>query len=160
MATVPPVIRPAAAADAARMAEIEQRLFAADAWSRAQVDDELARQTRWYAVADSDGAVMGYAGLYLSPPDADVQTVAVAPEAQGCGLGSRLLTAAVDAAWAAGCTRIFLEVRADNDAALALYDRAGFRRLGRRSRYYRDGTDAVTMRLRRNEPPELGVAHG
>lgn len=142
------------------MAAIEELLFAADAWTRAQVDDELARQNRWYAVADSDGAVMGYAGLYLSPPDADIQTVAVAPESQGRGLGSRLLAAAVDAAWAAGCTRIFLEVRADNDAALALYGSAGFRRLGRRSRYYRDGTDAVTMRLRRTELAELGVSDG
>ncbi len=152
-------IRAATAADAAQLFGLEQELFGSDAWTRNQVDDELRRigDTRWYAVAFTGGQLVGYVGLYLSPPDADVQTIAVAPDLQGRGIGRRLLDAAIEFAWAQECTRLFLEVRADNEAALALYGRTGFVRLGRRSRYYADGVDAVNMRLRRHEvAPLLG----
>lgn len=151
------MFRRAEATDLTAMMEIETQVFPGSAWSAEQMADELARtaDTRWYAVAESEGLVVGYAGLYLSPPDADVQTVAVASGRQGGGVGRGLLTAAIDHAWQVGCTRIFLEVRADNEPALTLYAAAGFVRMGRRSRYYPDGTDAITMRLRRNEVPDL-----
>lgn len=164
-------IRPAEVGDLDALMRIEADVFGPNAWSREQFADELDQlgQTRWYAVADADadadadsdadthaaGGVSGYVGLYLSPPDADVQTIAVAAGRQGTGIGRLLLNAAVEQAWALGCTRMFLEVRADNEAALALYAAAGFQRLGRRPRYYPDGTDAATMRLRRHEPAAL-----
>lgn len=156
-------VRPAVAEDLDQMLTIEQDVFAATAWTATQLADELSRvgDTRWYAVAESPSGIVGYVGLYLSRPDADVQTLAVAAGEQGSGVGRHLLGCAIDHAWDAGCTRIFLEVRADNDAALRLYEAAGFRRLGRRPRYYADGTDAVTMRLRRHEPEALvGGGHG
>ena len=155
-------LRPAIPADAEQMHVIERRLFGADAWSRSQVDHELDRLSldRWYVVAEQREDVVGYCGIFLSPPDADVQTVAVDPGAQGAGLGGRLVDAAVQMAWRQDCTRIFLEVRADNTAALRLYQAAGFTKLGIRRNYYADGTDAVNMRLRRNEPaPLTEVAH-
>lgn len=156
------MIRPAGPDDLPAMMAIEKEVFPGSAWSEEQMSDELARttQTRWYAVSDNDGdgVVTGYVGLYLSPPDADVQTIAVAPGQQGAGVGRALLSAAIDHAWQTGCTRIFLEVRADNEAALALYARSGFVRMGRRNRYYPDGADAITMRLRKHEVPDLQEA--
>lgn len=152
-------IRPATGADVDAMMTIEQAVFGATAWSPEQMADELDRigDTRWYAVAVAGGRVAGYVGLYLSPPDADVQTIAVAAGHQGEGIGRDLLAAAVAYAWESGCSRMFLEVRADNDAALRLYRTAGFERLGRRRNYYPDGTDAVTMRLRKHQPAALRV---
>lgn len=151
--------RPAVPDDLDALVRIEQAVFGANAWSAEQVADELAHDTRWYVVAQDDaGQALGYAGLYVSVPDADVQTVVVAREAQGRGVGRRLVAELVTHAWARGCTRIFLEVRADNEAALHVYDGAGFRRLGRRPRYYPDGSDAVTMRLRRHEVPDIAAA--
>ena len=154
------IIRPAHEGDLTALLDIENRVFPGTAWSAEQFADELARiaETRWYAVAEVADAVVGYVGLYLSPPDADVQTIAVAAEQQSNGIGRTLLDEAVRHAWDSGCTRLFLEVRADNDAALRLYAAAGFVRLGRRPRYYPDGTDAVTMRLRRHEVPDLTEA--
>ncbi len=155
------IIRTARPDDLPALLAIEGDVFGAAAWSEQQFADELERmaETRWYAVAqEDDGGLAGYAGLYLSPPDADVQTVAVSRELQGGGVGRHLLTAAVAHAWDAGCTRLFLEVRADNDPALALYRSAGFVRMGRRPRYYPDGTDAITMRLRKHEVPDLAEA--
>ncbi len=151
------IIRRAEAGDLTAMMDIELQVFPGTAWSTEQMADELARtaDTRWYAVAESEGLVVGYVGLYVSTPDADVQTVAVAKSHQGGGVGRRLVAAAIDHAWQVGCARIFLEVRADNEPALTLYATEGFVRMGRRSRYYPDGTDAITMRLRRHEVPDL-----
>ena len=153
-------IRDAVPADLPAMMEIERADFPGSAWSEEQFRDEFERipATRWYAVAEESGQVIGYVGLYLNAPDADVQTIAVTPLRQGNGWGRALLAAAVDAAWARGCTRLFLEVRSDNKAALALYGACGFVRMGRRPRYYPDGADAITMRLRKHEVPDLSEA--
>lgn len=160
------LLREALTTDLAAMMAIETDVFGVDAWSAEQMAGELDRMTidRWYGLVvvgpQEAGDVGGYVGLYLAPPDADVQTIAVARAAQGGGLASQLLSFAIDSAWARGCTRIFLEVRADNAAALALYRSAGFQRMGLRRRYYADGTDAVTMRLRRTQVDLLAGVHG
>lgn len=154
-------LREATLSDLAAMMDIERSVFPTSAWTEQQMADELRRvgESRWYCVAEAPDGLVGYVGLYVNRPDADVQTIAAARPGQG--IGSVLLRSAVDHAWSAGCTRLFLEVRADNEPALALYSRFGFRRMGRRPRYYPDGGDAVTMRLRRHEVPELGEAvHG
>jgi ribosomal-protein-alanine N-acetyltransferase len=129
---------------------IEADLFGPDAWSPAQFWAELARvpESRWYVVARSAGAVVGYAGIFLAGPEADVQTVAVARERQGRGLGAVLLAALLEQARARGVSLLHLEVRDDNAAALALYERAGFEADGRRRDYYGRGRDAVLMSRR------------
>lgn len=135
--------------DADMISRIEQDRYGPDSWSPNQVREELAAigGTRWYATAVVDGSVAGYVGLFLAPPDADVQTLTVASEHSGRGIGRLLLTEAVAAAKERGCHRMFLEVRADNKAALGLYGNFGFTRLGTRRAYYSDGEDAVNMRL-------------
>jgi ribosomal protein S18 acetylase RimI-like enzyme len=84
--------------------------------------------------------------LWLSPPEADVQTIAVAPVAQGGGLGALLLGDLLDHARAQRCRRVHLEVKAGNPAQ-GLYERFGFRVVRVRPRYYPDFTDAVVMGL-------------
>ncbi len=130
--------------------ELERTLFPDDAWSSATLWSELARvpESRHYLVALRDDHVVGYAGLAAVPPEADVQTLAVAPGAQGEGLGAALLGALLDEARARGCTQVFLEVRADNAPALALYERTGFERLSERRGYYGPGLDALVLRRR------------
>lgn len=129
---------------------LERQLFSPDTWSVETFWSELAAPRRWYVVAtDPDGGVLGYAGLAGSGAEADVQTIAVAPAAQGTGLGRLLLDALVDRAAQQGATSVLLEVRADNIAAIALYRRAGFERISLRRRYYQPGdVDALIMRLR------------
>jgi len=136
--------------DLARLAELEQQLFADDAWSEATWWSELAgRPRRDYVVAVApDGAVAGYAGLDVSGDVADVMTVATAPGRRGRGIGRLLLDELVRRATARGVEAVLLEVRADNDAARRLYDRAGFEVISVRRRYYQPGdVDALVMRL-------------
>ena len=132
------------------VARLERDLFAHDPWSVEQFWGELAHvpETRWYAVHEDADGIDGYVGLFAVPPEADVQTIAVAPRSQGRGLGRELLDALVAEAVRRGCAQLFLEVRVDNEPAIALYERTGFERQGRRAGYYGDGIDALILRRR------------
>ena len=146
-------IRMTEPSDADVIARIEEDRYGRDSWSANQVREEIAGigGTRWYATAVVGGTIAGYVGLFLAPPDADIQTLTVAREYSRRGIGRLLLTKAVAAAKENACQRIFLEVRADNEAALGLYRSFGFDRIGVRRGYYADGGDAVNMRLRLSE---------
>lgn len=143
--------------DIDRCVAIERQVFPEDAWSRETFWSELAeRATRTYLVAEGGagvvGTVVGYAGIAVVAGEADLQTVAVDPAAQGRGLGRRLVREATAAAVRAGARRMHLEVRADNRAALSLYRAEGWSETGGRCGYYRaqeGGTvDAVLMTRR------------
>lgn len=128
--------------------QLESELFTDDPWSVAQFWSELARvpDTRHYSVAVAgDGAILGYAGAFVAGDEADVQTIAVAPPAQGRGVARALLGELVSNAGARGARRIGLEVRADNEAAIGLYRSTGFAAVGRRRDYYGRGRDALLM---------------
>ncbi|GAB3449803.1 ribosomal protein S18-alanine N-acetyltransferase [Phycicoccus ginsengisoli] len=128
---------------------LERRLFPDDAWSQATWWSELAgRPRRSYVVEqDAAGAVVAYGGLALGGDVADVMTVAVAPEAQGRGLGRAVLEELVARARSDSAEHLMLEVRADNEAARKLYDNNGFEVLTVRRRYYQPGdVDALVMR--------------
>lgn len=95
------------------------------------------------AIRHSSGHPLGYAGLAVGPDEASVQTIGVAPQAQGRGVGRALLH---DLLNAAGPLPVLLEVRCDNAPAIALYESEGFTRVGIRRRYYQpSGADAYTM---------------
>lgn len=134
---------------------LERDLFGPDAWSAGQFWSELARvpESRWYLLARQHQRVVGYAGVFLVGPEADIQTVAVAPGMQGRGVGRMLLCGLVDRARDRGAHVMHLEVRADNAAALRLYERAGFVADGRRRDYYGPGRDALLMSLALSGPP-------
>lgn len=118
---------------------VEVPSFGPDAWSRETFLSELAeRGSRRYRLLRDPGssALRGYVGVAAAGADADVQTLAVAPGQRGRGLGRTLVELAKEQARDAGARRVRLEVREDNDAALALYTATGFRPRGRRPGYY------------------------
>lgn len=127
---------------------LEQRLFPVDAWPLQMFYDELSQpETRWYLVAEAKNGIVGYAGLMCIEPIADVQTIAVMPEYEGRGIGSALLARLIEEARKRSAADVLLEVRADNPRAQQLYLRFGFEQIHVRPRYYRDGVDALIMRL-------------
>ncbi|WP_457967805.1 ribosomal protein S18-alanine N-acetyltransferase [Arthrobacter sp. D1-29] len=132
---------------------LEQRLFPNDAWPLQMFFDELSQTaTRRYLVAETTTGIVGYAGLMCIEPIADVQTIAVVPEFEGRGIGSALLTQLIDEARRRGAADVLLEVRSDNPRAQQLYLRFGFEEIHLRRKYYRDGVDALIMRLQLTEP--------
>ncbi len=125
---------------------IEREVFSGDPWTEEQFWSELAQDTRSYVVALDGADVVAFAGLFVLPPDADVQTVAVAPSHQGRGLARSMLEQLLSQAEVHGVTHTLLEVREDNESALRLYGRMGFEQISRRPGYYADGTDALILR--------------
>lgn len=134
--------------------QLETSTFVSDAWSADSMRAELVNANTYYLVAvRADGAdsaaVDGYAGL-LAPPgakEADIQTIAVAESARRNGIGRRLVAALMKEAATRGASEIFLEVRADNPGAQALYRSFGFEEIAVRPRYYQpDDVDAIVMR--------------
>ncbi|MFF8411428.1 ribosomal protein S18-alanine N-acetyltransferase [Streptomyces omiyaensis] len=137
---------------------LEADLFPEDAWSEGMFWSELAhargpRATRRYVVAeetspDGTARLAGYAGLAAAGGLGDVQTIAVARDQWGTGLGARLLTDLLQHATAFECDEVLLEVRVDNTRAQKLYERFGFEPIGFRRGYYQPGNvDALVMRL-------------
>jgi len=135
--------------DIPALAVLEHELFPRDAWTEATWWSELAaRPRRAYVVEDGPGGdVLAYGGLDLGGEVADVMTMAVAPAAQGAGLGRAVLAELVARARADHAAYLMLEVRADNPRARELYSRNGFEVLTVRRRYYQPGdVDALVMR--------------
>jgi ribosomal-protein-alanine N-acetyltransferase len=141
-------VRDMVPADIPAVHELEVRLFPVDAWPLQMFVDELAQpETRRYLIAEAPDGIVGYAGLMCIEPIADVQTIAVVPEYEGRGIGSALLTELISEGRRRGAADVLLEVRADNPRAQQLYRRFGFEQIHVRRKYYRDGVDALIMRL-------------
>ena len=142
------VVREVHWTDIEQLARLERELFADDAWSEQTWWAELAGRPRREYLAGVEGRkVLGYAGLDHGGDVADVMTVAVTPAARGRGLGRRLLDELEARAAAGRAASVMLEVRADNAAAIGLYERAGYAVVSTRRRYYQPGdVDALVMR--------------
>ncbi|MBF4561487.1 ribosomal protein S18-alanine N-acetyltransferase [Microbacterium sp. VKM Ac-2870] len=143
-------LRTATVDDLAAIMQLERTSFPTDAWSEAMMREELSSPHARYLVDVEGAALLGYGGVraVARAGDADIQTIAIAAAARGRGRGRRLLRALLAAAREREARDVFLEVRADNPAASALYVSEGFAEIGRRPRYYQpDDVDAVVMKL-------------
>jgi ribosomal-protein-alanine N-acetyltransferase len=143
------VIRSGAAADLEALSSLERAAFGREGWSPRLLEEELdALGTgRVMLVAAAGARLVGYAALAYTEDTADLLRIAVNPDQHRQGIASSLCTAILDVAGQRGCTRVLLEVAADNSPALALYQRLGFAEIHRRPRYYRNGVAAVVMEL-------------
>ena len=92
--------------------------------------------------------IIGFCNYWIVADELHILAIATHPDHRRTGTGARLLAHALDEAIALGCTRATLEVRRGNAPAIALYQRAGFRGVHIRARYYQDNhEDALVMLL-------------
>jgi len=131
--------------DAAALADLHRASFTTPRpWSEAEIA-ELLHSPHVFALTEPQGFLMAR----VIADEAEILTLAVAPAARRTGIGARLLAAFLTTARSRGAATAFLEVAADNSAALALYARADFVQTGRRRDYYHapDGTvmDAAVL---------------
>lgn len=133
--------------DLAAIADLEGVAFPLDAWSDTLIAAGLDGQvpTTTYLVAERDGVLAGYATVSVVPDVAELQRLATVSAFRRTGVATALISAVMAHAAAGGAERLLLEVRDDNEAALAFYAGAGFTEIARRPRYYRDGTEAVVL---------------
>ncbi|WP_349817023.1 ribosomal protein S18-alanine N-acetyltransferase [Frankia sp. Cppng1_Ct_nod] len=137
---------------------LERDIFAVDAWTAELFWSELAQgSTRHYLAAVRGGRIVGYGGLATYGDESYVQTLGVATDVRGGGVGTRLLVALLRHARTCGAHRCELEVRTDNSAARSLYHRLGFVDLGVRKAYYQpSGADAYVMSAPRIHTGDYG----
>jgi ribosomal protein S18 acetylase RimI-like enzyme len=123
--------------------DVEQR--------RRRLVEDIEREDAIVLVAEAGGRPVGELGLHLARYGVADLGMAVAAGWRGRGIGSALLAEAIDQARAAGAHKIALQVWPHNAAAIALYERFGFRREGYLTRHYRRRSgelwDAVVMGL-------------
>lgn len=97
-------------------------------------------------VIGGDRRVAGYAVARHAVDDLEIDDLAVAAASRRRGIGGALLDALLDVGSQRGAARVVLEVRASNQAALALYASRGFETVGSRPAYYARGSeDAVVL---------------
>ena len=140
-------IVPMTAARLPQVAALEQVCFPADPWSENLFRAALENPGAAVLLAEEDGAVLGYAVLSAVLDEGNLDNIAVAPEYRRRGLADALLGALTG--FGRECLALLtLEVRASNAPAIALYEKHGFRPVGRRRNYYSDPReDAVLMTL-------------
>jgi ribosomal-protein-alanine N-acetyltransferase len=138
--------------DLYRVMEIATSLKEAPRWPRtaflSALDPEAVPRRIALVTVGEQLTVTGFAVASLMPPQAELETIAVAAAEQRRGMGRRLLDELVEKLSLAGVREVILEVRASNLPALALYRQLGFVETGRRPRYYQaPEEDAILMRL-------------
>lgn len=140
------VIRRMLLSDLDDVLRVEHRAFTAP-WSRQAFLGELVENgLAKYIVAECDGRVVGYAGLWIIMDEGHVTNIAVDPDFRGRHFGERLLQSLMSMCAASGGHKMTLEVRVSNDIAQRLYRKYGFERVGVRKGYYTDNReDAVIM---------------
>lgn len=138
------MIRPMTSADVPSVAALEKLCFS-DPWSVSSIASELDNPLSLWLVWEEDGTAAAYLGVQRVPPQADVMNVAVSPALRRRGI-ARALFAELERRLPE-IDELFLEVRASNSGAIALYRTLGFEQVGRRPNYYLDPReDALILR--------------
>ncbi|MEY2864650.1 MAG: ribosomal-protein-alanine N-acetyltransferase [Pseudomonadota bacterium] len=146
-------VRAMTSEDVTAVAAIE-RMVQFHPWTSRQFVESLESGQRC-TVAVLDQHVVGFCILQPVLDEANLLLMGVTPTAQGRGVGFQLLDTSIEQL-GDGCVMVFLEVRTSNTAALALYEKGGFHRMGVRKHYYPVAgggkEDAVLMALTRGNP--------
>jgi ribosomal-protein-alanine acetyltransferase len=137
------------ASEVAYVAALEAQIHAAP-WSAGNFRDAIAAGYS-ALVGEREGRIVAFGVLMLGPGEAQLLNLSVAPDARHAGLGTELLRRFLSDAVRLGAEQVFLEVRASNGPAIALYEQEGFLRVARRVAYYPPGLegtreDALVMR--------------
>lgn len=134
--------------DVCGAAEIEAENFSrpwtADGFLSA-VKDEKAL----YLVAELDGEIAGYIGMWIALDEGEITNVSVKKELQGRKIGAKLMEALTEAGEKRGVSSYFLEVRESNERAIRLYNSFGFQNVGLRKNFYEAPVEHAVVMCKR-----------
>jgi ribosomal-protein-alanine N-acetyltransferase len=142
------LIGPASRGELGDIVELEKSSFS-DPWSEASFAAVLNEPAAFFAAARDSASprVAGYVVAWFAADEGEIANLAVRQPTRRRGIGAALLDAALDEGRRRGARAIYLEVRASNSAARALYAGREFAEVGRRRNYYRKPVeDAIVLR--------------
>ena len=146
-----PVVEPAVARDARRLAELHGESFHRG-WGESEFEAMLAERHTLVHRLRAGSRIVGFAVSRLAADEAEILSIAVAASHRGRGLSRHLLLTHLGHLAGRGARTIFLEVEENNQPARKLYERAGFAVVGRRERYYRQpGGEQLNALLMRRD---------
>jgi len=140
------LIRTANKDDVKPIAELENLCFTLP-WSEHSFFEEITgNKVARYAVAEREGSIIGYAGIWLVTDEGHITNVAVHPDFRRKGVAKGLVSSLIEASSREGVCSYTLEVRISNKEAISLYKSLDFRECGVRREYYEDNSeDALIM---------------
>lgn len=137
------VLAPATVGDARALARLHALSFPGEAWSKAAFEHFLATPGIGGLIATGPLGPRGFILVRRAADEAEVLTLAVHRKTRRQGVAGRLLRSMLTNLQASPVTVLHLEVAADNEAAIALYQKADFARCGLRKGYYARASGAV-----------------
>lgn len=129
------------------LAQLHYESFTEGVWSLSQIEDSLALPTTRGWVASVHHKPVGFILCQVTPPQSEVLTFCVHPNARRQGIAEQMLRKAIKSNRGEGCDSLLLEVAADNHAAPGLYEKCGFQQTGQRRHYYKRDTTMVDALL-------------
>ncbi|WP_215522687.1 ribosomal protein S18-alanine N-acetyltransferase [Varibaculum prostatecancerukia] len=139
--------------DVPALLALEKSCFGAEGFSAPQLRQMLTARYGLALGLWEEELLVGAVLLEVLVPESELHSLAVQPAKRSRGLGSVLLKSAITEARKLGANEMFLEVRSSNQAAIALYERAGFTPLSVRRGYYsQPREDALVMHMRLSSP--------
>lgn len=143
-------IRPAALDDVPAILVIERQAPGAAHWTREQYDRLVTNGV--VLAAEDAGRLCAFVSAQAIEGEWEIENIVVSPGLLRRGIAGELLNTLIQRAKCAAASAILLEVRESNLPARGLYDKWGFREVGRRREYYRDPVEAAILYALQIEP--------
>ena len=141
------ILRKALLGDVSKLFALEQKLFTTENYPLSRASLRYHVQNNLLYVAEKDAEIVGYALVLIKRKRAKLYSIGVSVAHRGQKIAQKLLKVVVDETFSRGFEHLLLEVRVDNEAAIALYKEFGFHQTKRMKAFYRDGCDAYLMEL-------------
>ena len=138
--------RPTLLEDIDELLPINFEAFGEKHWSRDIFVREMDNQySIYYTVTDKNNKILAFIGFWIILDEMHVMTLAVSSEAKRQGIAEALLLMSLRDSFKARVRSVTLEVKANNEPAIALYDKYQFKKQGMRPKYYPDGQAALLL---------------
>ena len=114
-------------------------------WSYNILKQELENKNTTYIVAKESDEVVGFAGISICLDEATLNNIVVKKSHRNRGIGGELLESLIELCSELRISTFTLEVNVENEPAIHLYEKFGFKNLGVRKKYYNNSHDAFIM---------------
>ena len=131
--------------DIVSIAAFEEEQEFPDRWNFNMLALSFLQDGFYGILAEEEGQILGIGAIVFNPDGADLVDILVAKDRRRQGIADAMMQALLRECERRELKKLFLEVRESNAAAIALYRKYGFEKIGQRHRYYADGENADVM---------------